>query len=123
MPILIKRIDEKVGKKDGFRVYIERAWPLGLKREDAEVNLWLYDVAPGEGEQAWFSGKAERWGEFECGYFAELDEKIHRLQPLVELAAHGPVTLLYKEGVSEYNNAVAIKDYILAKLTPAREAA
>jgi len=123
MSIVIKRIGEKVGKNDGFRVYIERAWPLGLKKEDAEVDLWLDDVAPGEGEQAWFSGKAERWGEFECGYFAELDTKKDRLQPVVEKAAHGPVTLLYKEGGREYNNAVAIKDYILAKLTPAREAA
>ena len=123
MPILIKKIDEKASKKDGFRVYIESAWPLGLKKEDAEVDLWLDDVAPGEGEQAWFSGKAERWGEFECGYFAELDEKMHRLQPVAEMAATGPVTLLYKEGGSEYNNAVAIKDYILAKLKPEWEAA
>lgn len=123
MSIFIKRIDEKVSKKDGFRVYIERAWPLGLKKEDADVDLWLDDIAPGEGEQAWFSGKAERWGEFECGYFAKLDGKKGRLQPVVESAAHGPVTLLYKEGGSEYNNAVAIKDYILAKLISERKVA
>ncbi|MGC2425050.1 MAG: DUF488 family protein, partial [Nitrospirota bacterium] len=56
--------------------------------------------------------KPERWGEFECGYFAELDEKSAQLRKILEKAEQGPVTLLYDMGSGEYNVALAIRDYI-----------
>ncbi len=112
MDIRIKRIDEKIEKADGFRIYVERRWPKNMEREEGLIDLWLKDIAPGEGSQAWFSGKPERWPEFECGYFGELDDQMPQLSEILEKSEHGPVTLLYDQGSAEHNIAVAIKDYM-----------
>ena len=112
MDIKIKKMEENLHETDGYRIYVERNWPKNIEHEEGCIDLWLKDIAPGEGGQAWFSGKPERWGEFECGYFAELDEKTDQLRKILEKAEQGPVTLLYDRGSGEYNAAVAIRDYI-----------
>ncbi len=112
MDIRIKKIGEKIEETDGFRIYVERRWPKNIEHEEGCIDLWLKDIAPGEGSQAWFSGKPERWPEFECGYFGELDEKIPQLVKILEKSEQRPVTLLYDQGSIEHNTAVAIKDYI-----------
>lgn len=112
MDIKIKKMEENLDETDGYRVYVERHWPKNIEHEEGCIDLWVKDIAPGEGGQAWFSGKPERWGEFECGYFAELDENTDQLRKILEKAEQGPVTLLYDRGSYEYNVAVAIRDYI-----------
>lgn len=112
MDIKIKKMDESLEETDGYRIYVERHWPMNIEHEEGCIDLWLKDIAPGEGGQAWFSGKPDRWGEFECGYFAELDDKTAQLTKILEKAERGPVTLLYDHGPDEYNVAVAIRDYI-----------
>ncbi len=112
MDIRIKKMDEKIEETDGFRIYVERRWPKNIEHEEGCIDLWLKDIAPGEGSQAWFSGKPERWAEFECGYFGELDEMMPQLSKILEKSEQGPVTLLYDQGTAEHNAAVAIKDYI-----------
>jgi uncharacterized protein YeaO (DUF488 family) len=112
MDIKIKKMEEKLDETDGYRIYVEGHWPKNIEREEGCIDLWLKDIAPGEGGYAWFSGKPERWGEFECGYFAELDDKVPHLVKILEKAERGPVTLLYDRGTDEYNVAVAIRDYI-----------
>ncbi len=112
MYIKIKKMEDNLDETDGYRVYVERHWPKNIEHEEGFIDLWLKDIAPGEGGQLWFSGKPERWGEFECGYFAELDEKTDQLSKILEKAERGLVTLLYDRGSYEYNAAVAIRDYI-----------
>ncbi|MGA2192361.1 MAG: DUF488 family protein [Nitrospirota bacterium] len=115
MKFKVKSIHDRPEKSDGFRVYVERRWPEGLKKEDADVSLWLKEASPSEGSYSWFSGKAERWGEFECGYFGELDGKVKHLYRVLEESQSGPVTLLYGSGGSEFNIAVALRDYLELK--------
>ncbi len=112
MGVRIKKIYEKIEETDGYRIYVERRWPKDMEREEGFIDLWLKDIAPGEGSQAWFSGKPERWPEFECGYFGELDDHIPQLIKILEKSEQGTVTLLYDQGSGEHNTAVAIKDYI-----------
>ena len=112
MDIKIKKMEENLHETDGYRIYVEGNWPKNIEHEEGCIDLWLKDIAPGEGGQAWFSGKPERWGEFECGYFAELDEKTDQLRKILEKAEQGPVTLLYDRGSDKYNVATAIRDYI-----------
>jgi uncharacterized protein YeaO (DUF488 family) len=115
MNIKIKNITQKPEPADGYRIYVERNWPLGVDRGEAEVHAWLKDIAPSEGAYYWFSGKPERWGEFECGYFAELDDKYDHVMKVVDKAQSGTVTLLHGESDNRFNSAAALRDYIEMK--------
>ena len=115
MDIRVKRILDRPEITDGFRVYVERKWPLGLPVDEAEVDVWLKDLAPSEGLHSWFSDKPERWAEFERGYFEELDGKFEHVRKVLDEAMEGTVTLLHDSGDSDYNPAVAVRDYIEAK--------
>ncbi|MCL5878931.1 MAG: DUF488 family protein, partial [Deltaproteobacteria bacterium] len=41
----IKRIYEKPSDADGFRILVDRLWPRGLSKKDAQVDLWLKEIA------------------------------------------------------------------------------
>ena len=72
--IAIKRIYDPPEKSDGYRVLVDRLWPRGLKRDEADIDDWAKDIAPSSALRKWFGHKPERWAEFERKYRAELRE-------------------------------------------------
>lgn len=50
------------------------------------------------------------------GYFRELDSKPDVWEPIIAAARLGSVTLVYTSKDERHNNAVALKDYIEARL-------
>ena len=42
----IKRVYEEKSGDDGQRILIDRLWPRGVKKEDAEIDKWMKDIAP-----------------------------------------------------------------------------
>ena len=100
----------------GRRYLVERLWPRGVKRDTLPVDGWLKDVAPSTGLRKWFGHDPERWDEFRRRYAAELDENRSAWAPLVEAARGDGVTLLYSSRDIEHNNAVALREYLLARL-------
>jgi uncharacterized protein YeaO (DUF488 family) len=111
MPILLKRVYEKPAKQDGVRVLVERLWPRGLTKQEANIDLWLKDAAPSSELRKWFSHDLTKWEEFKKRYFAELDLKEELLSPLVEQAQRETVTFVYASKEERFNNAVALKEY------------
>ncbi len=116
IPSLIrtKRIYDLPSKDDdGCRILVDRLWPRGISRNDAEIDLWLKDVAPSHELRRWFSHRPERWSEFKSRYFQELAKKDKALQEIrAKEAAIGVVTLLYGAKDPLYNNASALKEYL-----------
>jgi uncharacterized protein YeaO (DUF488 family) len=109
--IEIKRIYDTPKAKDGFRVLVDRLWPRGMSKEKARIDLWLKDAAPSDGLRKWFNHEPQKWPEFKERYFRELDGRTEVLKPILE--GHGTtVTLLYSAADVEYNNAVALKEYM-----------
>jgi uncharacterized protein YeaO (DUF488 family) len=101
----------------GSRSYlVERLWPRGVRREDAPWDSWVKDVAPSTELRRWFGHDPERWEEFRRRYFAELDAHPRAWRPLLEAARSGTLTLLYSSRDREHNNAVALRDYLEARL-------
>jgi uncharacterized protein YeaO (DUF488 family) len=37
----LKRVYDPPSAEDGYRILIDRLWPRGLKREAADIDLWL----------------------------------------------------------------------------------
>jgi uncharacterized protein YeaO (DUF488 family) len=57
-----------------------------------------------------------KWKEFWRRYSAELDGKREAWEPILEAARRGGVVLLYSARDAEHNNALALRDYLDAKL-------
>jgi uncharacterized protein YeaO (DUF488 family) len=114
--LVVKRVYEPAQRSDGARFLVERLWPRGVRKEALQLNGWLTDVASSDALRRWFGHDPQKWKEFRRRYFAELKRKPKAWQPLLEVARHGTVTLLYSARDREHNNALALKDYLQAKL-------
>lgn len=111
--IKIKRIYEKADRADGYRVFVDRLWPRGMKKEDAKIDLWLKDVAPSSSLRRWFSHDSAKWHRFVQKYHKELDAKQGFINRILEQQRKGNnITLLFGSKEEKYNNAKALKEYL-----------
>ena len=118
--IQVKRAYEKAEKTDGNRFLVDRLWPRGVKKEALAIAAWLKDVAPSTELREWYGHDPAKWDEFRRRYFAELKAEPDAWEPLIEAARKGTITLVYSSKELELNNAVALKEFLDAKLKKAR---
>lgn len=116
MNIRTKRAYEPPAPGDGRRFLVDRLWPRGMKKEALRLDAWLKDAAPSDALRRWYRHDSAGWPEFCRRYFAELDTHHEAVQPLLEAARQGPVTLLFSARNTTHNNAVALRDYLLKRL-------
>lgn len=114
--IQLKRAYEKASKEDGERFLVERLWPRGVKKSSLPIVAWLKDAAPSTELRKWFGHEPARWEEFRERYFAELKTRPEAWMPLVEAARKGTITLIYSSHDIEHNNAVALREFLLARV-------
>ena len=112
MTVEIKRFYEDPSSEDGIRILVDRLWPRGVKKENANVDLWLKDIAPSSKLRKWFGHDAERWPDFKTKYVAELKSKKEALSVIIRAAIDGKVTLLYAARDERHNEAVVLKELI-----------
>ena len=112
MAVRIKRIYEEPAAEDGFRVFIDRLWPRGLKKEQVHFDVWLKEVSPSTELRRWFGHDPEKWEEFKVRYFRELDERPDEVADLATRAAGGTLTLLFGAKAARYSNAAALEEYL-----------
>jgi uncharacterized protein YeaO (DUF488 family) len=110
--IRLKRAYEPPERTDGFRVLVDRLWPRGLTKSSARIDLWLKELGPSTALRNWFSHDPSRWESFRARYFRELEKRPEAVQQLDEHLRRGAVTLVFAAKDPEYNNAVALKEYI-----------
>jgi uncharacterized protein YeaO (DUF488 family) len=114
--VKIKRVYDPPVPDDGKRILIDRLWPRGLKKEGARIDKWIKELAPSTELRKWFNHEPEKWGEFRKRFFSELRGKRDAVDVIVNAARKGPVTLLFGSKEKRFNNAVALKEYIEAKM-------
>lgn len=119
--IKLKRVYESTKKDDGKMFIVERLWPRGVKKTALADAVWLKDVAPSTELRKWFGHDPKKWVEFQRRYRVEMKQHEVALQPILEAARHGTVTLLYSSHDTEHNNAVVLRDYLERKLEFDRE--
>lgn len=108
MSIAIKRVYEPPAPSDGTRLLVDRLWPRGMRKEDAQVDHWMKDIAPSDALRKWFHHDPTHWDEFDRRYRAELADKGDLLDEIRALAAKGPVTLVYGAKDEANNQAVVL---------------
>lgn len=114
--IKVKRAYDAPDDGDGYRALVDRIWPRGVKREQARIDAWLKDVAPSGELRRWFGHDPAKWGEFRARYRKELDapERCALLDDLLAHARHGTLTLVYGARDTDHNNAVALRETLIA---------
>jgi len=113
--IRVKRIYESPNPDDGFRLLIDRLWPRGIKKDDVKIDLWLREIAPSDSLRKWFNHDSEKWEEFKRRYFKELDQQQDLVDQLTQHTWEGKVTFLFSAKNESYNNAIALREYLLGR--------
>ncbi len=122
--IHLKRAYEPASPGDGVRFLVERLWPRGVTKVKLRIEAWLKEAGPSTDLRKGFGHDPEKWDAFRRRYRRELDARPAAWQPILEAARRGPVTLVYSSHDTEHNNAVALQEYLEARLRrPARAAA
>ncbi|MCC6346727.1 MAG: DUF488 family protein [Nitrospirales bacterium] len=117
MPLFIgvKRVYEPPDPQDGFRILVDRVWPRGMTKEHVRADLWLKNAAPSTALRKWFGHDRSKWETFKSRYFSELDAQPEVVTRLLDEAAAKRATLLFSARDTECNQAIALKEYLLAK--------
>lgn len=115
MQIWTRRAYEAPGAQDGTRILVDRVWPRGVSKQQAQLQDWYRDVAPSTALRQWFGHDAARWDGFKQRYFAELDANPDVVRRLQAVARCGRLTLVFGTRDAKHNNAVALREYLLHK--------
>ncbi len=106
--IKAKRVYDEPSDDDGYRVLVDRLWARGLSKEQANVDLWLKDVAPSDSLRKWFAHDPRKWSEFKKRYKEELKDSQAFEDLKRELKRHKRLTLLFAAKDPAHNNAAAL---------------
>lgn len=113
MQIRLKRVYDPPSKQDGQRVLVDRLWPRGLKKQDADIDHWLKEIAPSTELRKWFDHDPAKWDTFRKRYRRELQDNPRAFEQLKSLADQGRITLLYAARDSKHNQAVILKEALM----------
>lgn len=115
MEIIYRRIygDERQGSE--YRVLVDRLWPRGVSKEDADIDLWAKDLTPSSDLRSWFhENKDDRYDEFARRYRDELKETDFDLS---ELRKHSSIVLLTAVKDIETSHIPTLTKYLKKALT------
>lgn len=113
--VMLKRAYDAPSRGDGTRVLIDGLWPRGVKKADAAIEYWMKELAPSAGLRQWFGHDPARWDEFRRRYSAELRDHRTELDRLRGMARKGAVTLVYGARDELHNNAIVLRNILLAR--------
>jgi len=87
-----------------------------IKKIDVQMDFLQKDIAPSAPLRKWFKHDESKWNEFKNRYYQELQIEKESIGLLLDKAQKGTITLLYSSKEDKYNNAIALKEYLEAKL-------
>ena len=110
--VWLRRAYDAPTRNDGYRVLVDRLWPRGTRRADAQLDEWCRDLAPSDDLRRWFGHDPCRFAEFDRRYRVELTGHLDAVDRLTERVDSGRVTLVYGARDHKHNNAVVLRDVI-----------
>jgi len=116
--VVLKRVYEPPEKSDGRRILVDRLWPRGVSKAEADLDIWIKEIAPSGELRTWFGHDSGRWGEFRRRYRAELAQHSDTLKDLRRHAREGRITLVYSAKDEVHNDAVVLRNVILGRADP-----
>jgi uncharacterized protein YeaO (DUF488 family) len=112
MDVRLKRAYEQASDEDGYRVLVDRLWPRGVSKKQAELDEWEKELAPSSKLREWFGHEPGRFPEFRRRYIDELRANRAGLRELRQRASIGTLTLVYSAHDREHNDAVVLAEVL-----------
>ena len=115
-PIAIKRVYETTRRGDGARILVDRLWPRGLRKVDADIDQWRKDLSPSTALRQFYGHRPERFAEFARRYRGELRraQATAAVSEMVTLNRRRPVTLLTASRDLEHSEAAVLAKHLQA---------
>lgn len=110
--IRCKRVYEEATRDDGYRVFVDRLWPRGVKKTELQFDEWAKMLAPSNELRKTFHGEAIDFNEFSRCYREELNAQRDVAKKLAQRVNEQTVTLLYGSKNTEQNHALVLADYL-----------
>jgi len=115
MTVKLKRAYDKAAKNDGKRILVDRVWPRGVSKEDADLYEWLKEVGPSKDLRQWFDHDPEKFEDFKNKYHKELQdgEQKASYDKLKEIQKeYKTITLVYAAKDEKNNQAQVLKEML-----------
>lgn len=110
--ISTKRAYEKPSKSDGYRILVDRLWPRGISKKEAQIDYWAKDISPSNDLRVWFGHKPELFKEFSNKYIDELKHNPATEDFLKIIKDKPKVTLIYGAKDTSINQAQVLLKYL-----------
>ncbi|MEC5301964.1 DUF488 domain-containing protein [Staphylococcus shinii] len=116
MTVYIQRIYEDK-QRDGLRILVDRVWPRGISKDDANLDHWIKDVAPTSELRKWFNHDPKLYAAFKEKYEKELRDNADQKEAFEELQSKVSETdkyiiLLFAAKDEKYNQAVVLQSLL-----------
>jgi uncharacterized protein YeaO (DUF488 family) len=112
MDVRLKRAYEPPASSDGYRVLIDRLWPRGVSKQEAQLDEWARELAPSSELRRWFGHDPAKFDEFRRRYHEELAAHQEKLRELRRQADERTLTLVYGARDTEHNDAVVLAELL-----------
>ena len=114
-----KRVYDKAEEDDGFRILIDRLWPRGISKADAQLGAWARDVAPSAALRSAFHRNETDYKTFTESYEKELqdnDEMTKFIEEIKNKLKTGNVTVLYASREPEHSQVPVFRSFVEKRL-------
>jgi uncharacterized protein YeaO (DUF488 family) len=115
--VRVGRVYDQRTVEDGTRVLVDRLWPRGLRKSQADLDEWCRQIAPSAALRRWYGHDPDRFAEFERRYRIELQdvERAEPLRHLREIARRETLTLLTATRDADISAATVLADLLAAE--------
>ena len=119
--VRVGRVYDERTAEDDTRVLVDRLWPRGLTKKQADLDEWCKQIAPSAALRTWYAHDPDRFAEFGRHYRTELDDPVRAkaLRHLRELAQQQTLTLLTATRHPDISEAAVLADLLLDAATDA----
>lgn len=111
----VERVYDHPGAEGGFRVFVDKLWPRGLRKDSFHYDDWAKDLAPSTELRRWYSHDVAEFAEFRSRYLAELESPDGRtaVERVLTLAADRPLVLLTATKDVEHSQAAVLREFLV----------
>ena len=120
--IRLKRIYDEPNPDDGLRVFVDRLWARGVSKEAAKIDVWAKELTPSNELRKWFHEDRSQIEEFERRYRAELEDRLHEIEPIIGTLREAPVVTLITATKDLTNGHAAVLKSFLEETSQASDA-
>lgn len=117
--IQMKRVYDAATEADGYRIFVDRLWPRGIKKADLPYDWWPKAITPSSEIRKAFKHEAQNMPAFSAAYQSELAANPFSkefISHLKEVLKTQPVTFIYAAKDPKINHIVLLKEWVEIQL-------